>query len=111
ALLIWPATRWLVRSQLALTVPVPALVAPWSFGTTESTQAAWEIAQQRYRETAARHPDDFLMQFAEAVVVPPAEGPLTSTVKIQRLRELTRRFPDRPALYAAMLRFATQDQV
>lgn len=106
ALLIWPATGWLVRSQVALFLPVPASVAP--FGVTP---AAGEYTRQHFPETAARHPDDYLLQFAAAVTVPPAEGPLTSEVKIGRLRELTRRFSDRPSLYAALLRFAVLEQV
>jgi hypothetical protein len=51
ALLIWPATRWLVRSQLALLIPTPASVAPWSVGA----QAGATTARQRDHETARRH--------------------------------------------------------
>src|SRR5579871_2874965 len=111
ALLIWPATHWLVRSQLSLLIPTPAAVAPWSFPGIETTQAAHEVAQRRSHETALLKPDDFLLQYAAAVVVPPADGNLSSDVKVQRLRELTHSFPDRPTLYAAILRFATQHQI
>lgn len=112
ALLIWPATRWLVRSQIALSIPVPASVAPWSIlGTTQNTPTVWKYAQHRYHETATCHPEDFLLQFADAIVVSSTEGSSTSDATIQRLRDLAQRFPDSPSLYANILRFAARDQV
>ncbi len=107
ALLIWPATRWLVRSQLALLIPTPASVAPWSVGA----QAGATTARQRDHETARRHPNDLALQFADAVIASSEQGHATLDIRLRRLRELTRRFPERPTLYAAILRFATRDQV
>ena len=117
ALLIWPATRRIVLSQIALCSPTPATAVPWStvvsWGNvpTQNTQAASQLANQRYHETTAHLPDDFQVQFAAAVAVPSAEGSLPAALKVQRLRALVERFPDRPTLYAAILRFATQEQI
>jgi hypothetical protein len=111
ALLIWPATCWLVRSQLALTIPTPASIAPWSLCADAKSQGGRDYAQLRLRETAARHPDDPLIQLAAAVNLRPAEGELTSDIKVARLQELTQRFSDRPTIYAAYLRFAVLKQV
>ncbi|MCW3100485.1 MAG: hypothetical protein JWL77_6103 [Chthonomonadaceae bacterium] len=111
ALLIWPATRWIVQSQMALCSPTAASAAPWSNVAGPNLQVASELANLRLQETAARHPEEFPMQFAAALVVPPAGGSLTSETKVKRLRALVERFPDRPTLYAAILRFATQNQV
>jgi hypothetical protein len=107
ALSIWPATRWLVRTQFALAVPVPSTRAPWGVVGLGDVSAE----QQATHATAARNPDDYRLQLADALTHPPAAAPLTSDIKVARLRELTARFPDNPSLYAAILRFATHDQV
>lgn len=111
ALLIWPSTSRLVRLQFALLIPTSEVVAPWSFSGSKKTEAARKYSLCRYHETALLHPDDFRLQFSDALKVSPEYGGTSSTVKTTRLRELTRRFPGRPSLYAAILRFASQDQV
>ena len=69
ALLIWPATRRIVLAQIALCSPTTTSAAPWdtvaSWGAvaTSNSQAASTTGHQRYRETAARHPDDLPLQF------------------------------------------------
>jgi hypothetical protein len=111
ALLIWPTTRWIVQAQMSLCRPTASAAAPWSNVSGPNSQSAEEFANQRSLETAARHPEDFPLQFAAALVVPPTGGSLTSEIKVQRLRALVARFPDNPTLYAAILRFATLNQV
>lgn len=117
ALLIWPATRRIVLSQMTLCSPTPATVAPWStvvsLGNvpTANSQTASQLANRRYQETAARLPDDFQVQFAAAVAMPPTDGSVPPALKVQRLRAMVGRFPGRPTLYAAILRFATQQQI
>jgi len=116
ALLVWPATRRIVWAQWNLSIAAPVASAAWSPASlggsaTSNTETALKSARRRFQETAARQPDDFPLQFANALAVPSPGESLTSEIKVRRLRLLAARFPDRPTLYAAILRFATQNQV
>lgn len=87
ALLLSPATRWLVRSQLA------------ACGLTFQTPAAQvRRADEARRTFVASHPDDLPVQMAAA----PQGGDRAS--RVAALRALAARFPDSPSLYADMLR-------
>ena len=94
ALLIAPQTRWLVRIQ-GLTVL--RLYHPLPSGPCYTGSAAGD--RNEYQAVAARHPDDFAVQYAAAV-----SGDSHDRV-IAALHALTTRFPDRPALYANLLRY------
>ena len=89
-----PATGWLVRAQL-LSQFLP--------------QGDGAAAEQRVADT---HPNDYPIQLARVLTAAPDRGgPLTSDVKVQRLRELAARFPNEPSVYAHSLRYAAQGQV
>jgi len=102
ALIIAPQTRWLVRLQvltvLRLYHPLPALDSP------AYTPSAAED-QRRYEAVAARHPNDFAIQYGVAATAG------SSGATLAGLRALTVRFPDRPALYANILRYETLGNV
>lgn len=96
ALLLAPQTRWLVRLQvltaLRLYHPVPSGPCYMSSATDA----------RRYAAVAARHPNGFAIQYAAAV------SAVDSTDDtLRHLRALAFRFPDRPALYANLLRYET----
>lgn len=124
ALWIWPATRWLIRSQFALATPIYSAIAPscpagpvcpesapYLRQATQETPNSPHYFAKALEETAAQHPDNYLFQLAAVVTVNAAKEPLTSVTKVDRLRALEARFPNRPSLYANILRYATQDQV
>jgi hypothetical protein len=108
ALLIWPSTSWLVRSHLRLAVPTAGRVSPW---VTATHVNAYNHRMDRYRETAERNPDDFTLQYGAAVGVDPHVEKFAGVVRVERLRNLSRRFPERPALLAAILRHETMYDV
>ena len=93
ALLIVPQTRWLVRLQtltsLRLYHPLPS--GPCYTGSSVGDR-------KRVEAVAARHPDDFAIQYAAAVTDDSHDETLAG------LHALAPRFPDRPALYANLLR-------
>jgi len=108
ALVIAPQTRWLVRLQAltalrlyhplpARNAPPPALPVPY----TTSSQGD----QARYEAVAARHPNDYAVQYAAAV----ADNSHDET--LAGLHALAARFPDRPTLYANLLRYETLGKV
>ncbi len=99
ALLIWPATGWIVRSQMALTIPVPAVTAPWTVYVVEKPRA--------YHDAAVRHPQDFELQLADATLASTVDEPITAATRLKHLHELIQRFPDQAALYATTLRVAS----
>jgi hypothetical protein len=76
-LLLYPATRWIVRMQVA----------------TEGLRGMPAEPSEILQEVASRHPSDFAFQFADAAERDP-----------HKLSELAARFPDQPSLYAAILR-------
>lgn len=87
ALLLSPATRWLVRSQMdacGLTLRTPG--------------AQVRRAEEARRNFVASHPDDLSVQMAAA----PQGGDRAS--RVAALRALAARFPDSPSLYANLLR-------
>lgn len=95
ALLLAPQTRWLVRLQ---TLTVLHQYRPLGCASYSASPAGDTHA---YDAVAARHPDDFAIQYARATFTedkPP----------LMNLRALTRRFPDNPALYANILREESQ---
>src|SRR5689334_13349222 len=96
ALLIAPATRRLVLSQAGLTLPLPATVASVAGSELGIKPDPFErqIALPAAHAVAARHPDDLQVQIANATLVDSSN--FNSMHKIQRLRTLEPRFPDRP---------------
>jgi hypothetical protein len=107
ALLIWPATVWLVRSHVRLAVPTAGRVAPWGLLTNVDSEI---LRAKTYQEIAARHPEDFELQLADAVTQDNGWR-LGSFLKVHRLRELANRYPGRPTVHAAILRFSTMAEI
>ena len=91
ALVLAPQTRWLVRLQTLMLLHQyrPLGCASYSPSPAGDTRA--------YDAVAARHPDDFAIQYARATFAQ-GQPPLIN------LRALTRRFPNSPTLYANILR-------
>lgn len=94
-LLLYPATRWIVRQQFAMELlrgaprdPLPAL-----------------------HQAANRHPNDFALQWADATTrgvaaIPNAESDKPDYSPVAReLNGVAARFPDQPAIYAALIRY------
>jgi hypothetical protein len=108
ALLIAPATRRLLLTQVGLMVPVPATIASVAGGELgmNPDPYAKDIAFRVAHSLAARHPDDLQLQLADANL-----GEFQSVVKVRRLRALESRFSDRPALYANILRYESQGEI
>ena len=94
ALLIAPQTRWLARLQ---TLTSLRLYHPLPSGPCYSGSSAGD--RDRYQAVAARHPDDFGVQYAAAVTDDSHDETLAG------LHALAPRFPDHPALYANLLRY------
>lgn len=96
-LLIYPATRWIVRKQV----------------TTKLILGAPHDSSDLLHQTASRHPDDFQLQLADATQQATtalwelrwSQYPDYSPV-IQQIATLIDRFPNRPAAYANYLRYA-----
>ncbi len=111
ALLIAPATRRLVLSQMGLTLPVPAAVASVAGSELGIKPDPFErqIAMPVAHAVAARHPDDLQVQIANAGLSDSTN--FNSMQKIQRLRALETRFADRPELYANILRYEAMGSV
>ena len=101
ALLIAPQTRWLGRLQI-LTVlrlyhPLPGMDAPMY------TQSQAED-DRRIQDVAVRHPEDYALQYAAVSTAGGADRTGGAARVLSALHALTARFPDQPALYAAILR-------
>ncbi len=94
ALVLAPQTRWLVRLQ-ALTAL--RLYHPLPSGPCYTGSSAGD--QRRVEAVAARHPNDYAVQYAAAV----ADNSHDET--LANLHALAARFPDRPTLYANLLRY------
>src|SRR5687768_2132340 len=100
ALLLMPLTSWLVRSQIGL-----------EFGATIPELTSFVPMPGRELTDAPPIPapgmdDDLQLHLAFAVSSTNAESK-----PVERLRALKSRFSDRPSLYAAILRFATQSEI
>jgi len=94
ALLLAPQTRWLVRLQALTVLHQYRPIGCESYSRSPAGDA------HAYDTVAASHPSDFDIQYARATQsggVPP----------LANLRTLTRRFPNRPTLYANILREAS----
>ncbi len=100
ALLIAPQTRWLVRLQtLTLLHQYHPLLPPtWAGGTPAYYTTSEANDTRLYHAAAARHPGDFLLQYAAATL-----GSRLQT--ISNLRALASRFPNNPILLANLLRY------
>ncbi|HZT42911.1 MAG TPA: hypothetical protein VFA07_12155 [Chthonomonadaceae bacterium] len=119
ALLLAPATRWLVWAQLNLALPRQSSLAPLRYLFTKPSDADNAYVERRLSQAAERHPDDLQVQIAAILMTPmkertpsmftdrPLQEPGSLTL-VSRLRALEARFPDSPALRAAILRMATQ---
>jgi len=94
ALLIVPQTRWLVRLQL-LTLLHQYHPLPCAYVTTSEAND-----MRLYQAVAARHPGNFLLQYANAAL-----GSRLQT--ISNLRALAQRFPNNPMLLANLLRYGS----
>jgi len=110
ALMIWPGTRWLVRSQASYLIPDQATASSWSAGVTGLKVPRFKETVRAMHNYALTRPEDFTIQLADAVTYSPS-GDLNYTQKVANLRELATRFPDRAAVYANILRFSTQGPV
>jgi hypothetical protein len=106
ALLIWPTTRWLVRAQLGRLAPWGVSASEWPASLAGVIHGGSERSAAATHRLAATMPDDFQAQLAAAVTPAPGQ-PFGVTQKVANLRELARRFPDKPSVYANILRFAT----
>lgn len=95
ALLIAPPSRWLVRLQCLTAL---RLYHPMPVNGASYTPSAMDD-RDRYEAVAARRPDDYALQYALCVAGNSPDDTLKS------LHALTLRFPDRPALYANILRY------
>ena len=100
ALVLAPQTRWLVRLQ-ALTAL--RLYHPLPSGPCYTGSLAGD--RRRAEAVAARYPNDYMVQYAAAV----ADNSHDET--LANLHALAARFPDRPALYANLLRYETLGKV
>ena len=100
ALLIVPQTRWLVRLQVLTSL---RLYHPLPIGPCYTGSLAGD--RRRAEAVAARHPNDYMVQYAAAV----ADNSHDET--LAGLHALTLRFPDRPMLYANLLRYETLGKV
>src|SRR6185295_16322219 len=74
-----------------------------------------ENSENAVRFAAERHPDDFQIQLGFALREGPPDSPEERnrpfiTNRLERLRALRQRFPNRPALYAALLRVTCPSQ-
>lgn len=111
ALLIVPATQWLIRSQLVLSVPLRPSVVPFRQSGEQFTTAATAGEAQALHAAAARHPNDYAIQLADVLMSSPGVDRAASDAKVTRLRTLTARFPNSPSLRASILRFASLHQI
>ncbi|MES2458993.1 MAG: hypothetical protein V4671_00310, partial [Armatimonadota bacterium] len=95
-----PDTRYIVRGQGShLGFYGQTAFDPWQKGQREKNI-----------QEASKHPDDFQMQFAAALqhLEKPAPDYMSISRKsAERLWTLRTRFPNEPALYAAMIRYLT----
>ena len=110
ALLIWPASRWIVGAQFGCLVPGRPSGFTWAGGVAGVSLTDWDVEARATHQGSVTLPDDLSIQVADAVTAPPT-GTLSSDVKVARLRSLATRFSDRPSIYANMMRFATLGKV
>ena len=115
ALLLTPASDWLVKNQLSMASGGPLF---GDVNTHEYGDSARDTVRARCAlRIAAQNPDDLGLQIAarEAAVptVPEMEGGSreTGTQYANALRPLLPRFADRPALHATLLRYLGQNAV
>ncbi|HLV80952.1 MAG TPA: hypothetical protein VKT32_11755 [Chthonomonadaceae bacterium] len=112
ALLLAPATRWLVEAQLNLTLPRQSTLAPLHYLFSRTSSAENRVVALRLQEAAAHHPDDLSIQLAAAVMTPLPESASPGwRVSLTRLRALEAKFPDSPAVRAFALRYAASNAV
>lgn len=95
-LLMHPSTRWLVWTQIRL-----QFISPQSLLTPMSLQ----------NKAAQRYPNDFGVQLAGALTAPNEDGSLKPGDELVALRRVAQRFPDKPSVYAAMLRVMARTEV
>lgn len=109
-----PATSWIVHRQITqIFLRSPGGSGPPGSADQETQQEANQAAEQAQaiRAAAAQYPGDYGIQVAAAIHSPP-DGPGPRSVRqVRALERLASIFPGRPALYAHMIRFATQDQI
>ena len=110
ALLLWPATRWIVRAQLACLIPGRPSANAWAGGIAGIGGPGFDAAAKAAHAAAVAAPDDYTLQLADATVAPVIQSS-DSGVKLARLRELAKRFPNQPSSYANILRASTLNAV
>lgn len=113
ALLAAPATRWIVKMQVSSEFMPPGvsvrLLRESGIANTPFTQDTdWEAA--RMAQAAARRPDRFDYQLASAGMRRSTDDDLGAAA-VARHQNLVSRFPNEPALYAAILRYQVMHQV
>ena len=96
ALVLAPATRWLVRQQALISIGCYHLLP----GRTNSYTTSYAEDRRRIEAAAASAPEDFGLHYA-------AVGGNSRAAETAGMRALASRFPNRPALYANVLRYDT----
>lgn len=96
ALVLTPATRWLVRQQALISIGCYHLLP----GRTHSYTASYAEDRRRVEAAAASAPEDFGLHYA-------AVHGNGSAAVAAGMRALALRFPNQPALYANILPYDT----
>lgn len=112
-LLFSPGTRWLALEQIRMHLFLPRAfnwtlhnLSPLTFSNVASPGATLLLEESRPLATAVhRHLDDFQMRMASTLWLPTSNGLPEASEKVRRLHTLTSLFPDRPDLYATLLRY------
>ncbi|MEJ5253324.1 MAG: hypothetical protein HPY54_08175 [Chthonomonadetes bacterium] len=102
-LAIYPGTGWLVRQHLW--IPQGVTVTQLAFSPAAGNDEILARVQSRLKQTALRHPSDYLAQLSWAM------SQTSMQASSQNLRALLPRFGDRPSLYAHILRYSTSSNV
>jgi hypothetical protein len=105
ALFLAPQTRWLVRQQVLMSL---GQYHPFPGSDNQPHTRSFEDDQRQIQAVLARRPDDFGLAYSQAIGAENSQaiGAENSTLVTALLRPLERRFPNRPVLYAGILRRA-----
>src|SRR5205085_393863 len=124
ALLLVPATRWIVQMQTAMQLS-PFVIQSTTLGglgvrdlPVNVSPGSLEMANRAMAAAAARRPQDYERQLVAARIkgqngwgeatIDPRKGGQQVAYYLRKLRP---QFGDRPGLYAHILRYATQGEV
>ena len=110
AVLAHPATHSTAWNHIKMLVATPSTIAATGSEGYLDKWIAPAVAPQITR-TINAHPTDIPLQLAGALTTVGPEGQPTPDIKIARLQQLIKRYPNEPTLYAALLRYYTQGRV